>query len=670
MPPRFEGRATLPKRFNRLTPFMITSRSCRRSATFFSRRLARHFAWILPAIAVSAVPSLSGAGLTLANSGVSSYRIVIAQNARPSEKHAAEELQKFLEQISGAKLPITTDAGPLGSHEIILGRNNHLDPAGVTIDFPSLGDEGFVLRTVGSHLVIAGGGVRGSLYGVYSFLEDHLGCRWFTPSVSRIPKTSRLVIAGLDEKQTPKLEYREVFYRASQDADWSARNRLNSKDAGNRNYNGMLPEQDVRGGLVTYFPFGHSFYKIIPPEKYFDQHPEWFSEVDGKRTAIGRFKRAQLCLTNEAMIQESIKIVRQWIKEHPEATIVSVAQNDGPGGWCECKSCAELEAKEGNAHSAPIIYYVNRIAAAVAEESPKVAIDTLAYSYSAKAPRTLKPLPNVVIRLTTGACCSHSIDNVKCEKNLGMRTLVSDWFKLTQRMYIWDYVINFRQYLLPFPNFGALSPNVKFFADHGVRGVFEQGSGEVEHSDMAPLKAYLLAKLLWNPDYDVKKGTEEFLDEYFGPAAKPIGAYLASLQAEVDGGDMRRFHMGPFEPSLEAPYLSLPVLVQAMKLFNQAERLAANDPERLKRVRTARLSLDYFRISMIGRVNALASPEEAELPVRKWYRGALNDFFSTAERNGVTHIREANRTRSSMADFRQDLEAGISNKEGNGPELE
>jgi hypothetical protein len=614
----------------------------------------------------------AGAGVLLADKGASGYRIVVSRDAIASEKHAAHELQMFLEQISGAKLDIVTDAEPVGAREIMLGNNAHLRAAGVSLDLASLGEEGFVIRTASPHLVIAGGGLRGTLYGVYAFLEEQLGCRWFAPNVSRIPKLQRVEIPALDRKQVPRLEYREVYYQAAKDADWSARNRLNSKDTGNRNYTGTPAfKDDPRGGLVTYYPFGHSFYKLTPPETYFATHPEWFSEIDGKRTAIGRFKRAQLCLTNEELIQHCIKTVKQWLQEHPEATIASIAQNDGPGGWCECAQCSALEAKEGNVHSAPVIYFVNRIAEAIAKDHPKVAIDTLAYSYTIKPPKTLKPLPNVIIRLTTGACCSHAIGNEKCDKNAGMRALVRDWFQLTQRIYIWDYVVNFRQYLLPFPNVGTLAPNMKFFADHGVRGVFEQGSGEVAHSDLAPLKAYLLAKLLWNPDFDVQKGTEEFLDEYFGPAGKPVGAYLAALQKEIDDGDIRRNHMSPFEPSVEAPYLSQALLARAAKLFNEAERLVTNDEERLRRVQTARLSLDYFRVTMIARLNALASPAEAKLPVGGWYKAATENFFATAQRVGVTHIREANRNRSTMADYRVDLDAGANTgKETAGPELE
>ena len=126
----------------------------------------------------------------MAENGQSAYRIVVADDASPSTKHGAEELQKFLKEITGVKLPIISDRQPPGPKEIILGDNAHLRTLGLTIDVPRLGNEGYVIRTVGDRLVIAGGQLRGNMYGVYGFLEDHLGCRWFAPGVSRIPKAA------------------------------------------------------------------------------------------------------------------------------------------------------------------------------------------------------------------------------------------------------------------------------------------------------------------------------------------------------------------------------------------------------------------------------------------------------------------------------------------------
>jgi len=587
--------------------------------------------------------------LLIAEGGQSPYQIVIPQSASPSERRAADELQMFLEEICGARLPIVSDEEPPQEHEILLGSNAHLEATGNEIDLEGLGEEGFVIRTSPPHLIIAGGRRRGTMYGVYAFLEEHLGCRWFTPVVSHIPHVPHLEVGPIDERQVPILEYRDAFFLEARDPDWAARNRLN----------GTWSLAEEHGGRVAFYPFGHSFWALIPPEKHFESHPEWFSLVDGERTLKGRYKRTQLCLTNEEMIQEAIRTVKEWIRDHPEAKIISVSQNDGPGGWCECENCAALEKREGGAHSAPIIYFVNRIAQAIAEEHPDILIDTFAYSYSRKAPRSLKPLPNVVIRLTTGACCSHAIGDEKCTLNADLREAINDWFRLTNRIYIWDYIVNFRQYLMPFPNLHVIGPNIRFLVERGVRGIFEQGSGDVLTSDMAPLKAYLVAKLLWNPGYDEEKAIEEFLEAYYGAAATAMGKYLDVLRRHVEGSDYHSLHVRPFEPSVFPSYLSAEVLAKAALLLDEAEALVAGDPERLLRVRTAGLSVDYVRLRMAAGVMATLRPKEANLPVKEWYESAIEEFLATTEEAGVKHWRESSRPESSLKELRERLEEAI-----------
>lgn len=589
--------------------------------------------------------------LILADGGVSEYQIVLAQSASSSERHAAEELQLFLEQITGARLPIVSDDQPLSTHGIILGDSAHLHATDPTIDIDALGNEGFIIRTAPPRLIIAGGRQRGTMYGVYAFLEEHLGCRWYTSTVSHIPEIRRLAIADIDDRQVPALEYRETFFYDALDADWSARNRINGA---------MGKLDDERGGKIAYYPFVHSFFTLIPPDEFFETHPEWFSLVDGERTLVGRYKRTQLCLTNEDMIQQAIKTVAQWIEEHPEANIISISQNDGPGGWCECENCLALEESQGGVHSAPIIYFVNRIAESIANEHPEIAIDTLAYSYSRPAPRDLKPLPNVIIRLTTGACASHPIADEQCDRNADLRKAIEDWFRLTDRMYIWDYTVNFHQYLLPFPNLHTLAPNIRFFANHGVRGVFEQGSGDAVHSDMATLKAYLMAKLLWNPDYDEKQAIAEFLDGYFGPAGEPIGRYLAAMEDALDDHAYMWSHMSPFERDTLPLYLSPEVLATASAAFDEAEQLTSDDPELLHRVQVARLSLDYVQLEFAARVSSLAAHGPHAVALNTWYRDVMNEFFTTAKDLGIDYMREIGRPNSSMEEYRAILESSAS----------
>lgn len=159
------------------------------------------FAFILPICWAST--AAIAADLILADAGKSDFRIVVAADAGPSTQYAAKELQSFLKQISDAELPIVTDREPVAVHEIMLGPSSHLKALSTSINFKRLGDEGYVIRAVGPHLVIAGGTKRGNLYGVYGLLEDHLGCRWFAPDVSRIPRIRRITLVCSMKPKSP-----------------------------------------------------------------------------------------------------------------------------------------------------------------------------------------------------------------------------------------------------------------------------------------------------------------------------------------------------------------------------------------------------------------------------------------------------------------------------------
>ena len=298
------------------------------------------------------------AELVLAEDGRSAYRIVVADDASPSTRHGAEELQTFLQQITGAKLPVTSDKRPMEDREIILGNNAHLKSLGLKIDFQALdfqalGDEGYVIRTAGKHLVIAGGKQRGNMYGVYGLLEDHLGCRWFAPGVSRIPKHRRLALGRIDDRQVPVLEYREPFTFDCFDGDWCARNRVNSSS-------GRLTA--AHGGKVRFGGgfFVHTFNRLVPPEKFFDQHPEYFSLVKGKRLK----DRSQLCCTNEDVIRHLHRgdYPRRHAGHNPTLSSFfrlaeRLAQLLRPA-----RSAEALAEKEEDSQIAPVLQLVNRVA--------------------------------------------------------------------------------------------------------------------------------------------------------------------------------------------------------------------------------------------------------------------------------------------------------------------
>lgn len=581
----------------------------------------------------------SGQGLCVAEDGRSNYRIVIAKAALPSTRYAAEELQKHLKQICGAELPIVDDTQPAQPHEILVGRSSRLKELGLTIDFAALGQEGYVLRTDGTHLVIAGGEPRGTLYGVYGLLEDHLGCRWFTPEIQRIPKQSRLTLPPLDERRTPVFEYRETYTWESYDADWMARNRLNGAGGRGRllERQGIrlpVPELEARHGGGIRFGFGffvHTMEKIVPAGKYFAAHPEYFAIWKGKRDP------AQVCCSNEDVIRLCTDGILAAMREQPDATVFSLSQNDN-GKYCQCEQCDAIAKAEGT-KMGPLLHLVNRVAEATEKEFPDKLVETLAYQWSRQPPKILRPRRNVVIRLCDIECCfAHPLASGCTARNATFVADLQAWSRACQRLWVWDYTTNYANYLLPLPNKRLLDANIRLFAENGVAGVFEQGTYDTFDSEMAALKAYLIAKFLWNPHYDRRRASSEFLNAYYGPAADAIQAYLDLIH---DFAEQKPVHVGIYAAPTNG---NMPpgVLAQASTLWDHAETLTQQLPDALDRVRRSRMSVDYAIVEQARA--AMKLPKEKRTAEQRSLidlaRRRFEPFMRTMASSKITRLRE------------------------------
>jgi len=531
--------------------------------------------------ALSAPVGTAKKPVVLVKDSTSAYAICISEAASPSEARGAQELQRFIQEMTRARLPIVTDVGKLPHRLILVGNSRALEKLKLKIPFRELGPEGFVLKTAGNHLVIAGGKQRGTMYGVYTFLEK-LGCRWFTRDLSRIPQKATITVEPLDETQRPAFEYRETDFREAFDKDWAARNKMNGSS---------LPLDESVGGKVEYYPYVHSFYLLLPPDRYFADHPEYFALVDGQR----RRERAQLCLTNPDVLRLSIQTVFEWIQQHPEASIYSVSQNDSQG-WCECDRCQRVEQEEGGAHSGPILRFVNAVAAEVERKYPDKLIDTLAYWYSEEPPLKVRPRPNVRIRLCPiGVCEAHPYE--RCQDNAYFMNNLRAWSRITTQLYIWHYVTNFAHYLMPFPDFDELAADLPMYRQKGVVGLFLEGDyAEEGGGENAELRSYLMARLLWDTNADASQAVDEFLAAYYGKAAPSMRSYFDLLHRQVRPAPEGKGHHMWIYTNPGAPYLSEEFLAQSQGLFRQAE-VAAEDEAALRRVRKARLSIDYVALA-------------------------------------------------------------------------
>ncbi|NLE59225.1 MAG: DUF4838 domain-containing protein [Planctomycetes bacterium] len=555
--------------------------------------------------------------VVVATNGRPQAVIVVAEDAAPAEKHAGQELALFLKQTTGADFEVKSSAADDRSRLLVGPAAARLTDPRFTTD--GLGAEGLIIRTTGKDLILAGGRPRGTLYAVYTFLEDHVGCRWWAPGASSIPKKPTLVFDNLDVKYIPPLEYREPFWFSGFDGDWAARNKSN----------GATPRlEDKHGGKHVIQGFVHTFNGLIPPAKYFNEHPEWFSEIQSKRVQ----EHSQLCLTNEQMRAELVKNLKDQLRKNPSATMASVSQNDWANN-CQCPRCTAVDKEEGSP-AGSMIRFVNAVAEEIEKEFPNVAISTLAYQYTRKPPLKVRPRPNVVVWLCSIEC-SFSKPLID-ERNADFRRDIEGWSQICKRLYVWDYTTNFAHYVMPHPNLNVLGPNVKFFANHNVVGLFEQGAYHTNGAEMMELRTWVLAKMLWNPSLNADELIDEFLNGYYGPAAPHVRAYLDTIhQAVAAGGD----HLGCFSP-LDAKFLSLDTLSAGWKHLQTAEKAAGSDDTLLLRIRTAQLPVLYTFIIQWDRLRKEAADAKHSWPVADTQQAVYEQFMKTAEAIKMTHVAE------------------------------
>ena len=240
---------------------------------------------------------------------------------------------------------------------------------------------------------------------------------------------------------------------------------------------------------------------------------------------------------------------------------------------------------------------VNRVAAAVEKEFPGKSVETLAYQWTRRAPRSLRPRANVIVRLCSIECCfSHPLATCDSPENRAFCRDLEAWSKVSRRLWIWDYTTDFAHYLMPFPNQRVRRPNVRFFIAHHVTGIFEEDTPDTPHSELADLGDYLSAKFLWDPDYDQDRAMNEFLEGYYGKAAQPIRRYIDLLHDRVE---RENIHVHIYDPPTK-PYLDYGFLRQSNALWEEAEKDAGAEADILRRVRISRMSVDYAIVERGG----------------------------------------------------------------------
>ncbi len=507
-------------------------------------------------------------------------------------------------------------------------------------DWKGLGEEGFLIRRTDDTVILTGapGAKRGTLYAVFVFLERVLGCRWWTPDASFIPRRAPRIPRDLAIREVPPMELRETDYWFRRDWAWMTANRTN-----------MSGIPDEWGGSRSYAAFVHTMIGTLIPNEKVLAHPEWHAIVDGRPNPD------QLCLSRPEVLAETIEGVRRILRAKPEAEIISVSQMDNHI-YCRCPACAKVDARAGSP-AGSMLRFVNKVAAAIEPEFPRVAVDTLAYLYTRKAPRGIRPRRNVIVRLCTFECdFLHPLDH---PNNRPFMRDLRAWSRISKRLYVWDYAANFAHYTLPHPNWFVLAPNMRLFHAHHVKGMFPEGSRTCPGGEMAELKTWVLLQLMWKPDADGDALIREFLHGYYGPAGKPIERYMRRVYAAAmrinqyaGSANIRKClktrgypegRVGAYldlnaEP--DAPWLTPKVVLDGLADFAEALRRTAGDRELHARVAMARLPLEYDVLLRWDEMRAAVRRMGRRWPLSASRMAAFEAFEGVCKAAGITILGE------------------------------
>lgn len=599
--------------------------------------------------------------LTLSENGQSDYVIVLPKDPTPVQITAADNLAQYFKQITGADLVRQTETSATkDSHrrQFVIGPSETSAALlGTSVKEKDLPYDAIVVKNVGQSIVLSGHSIRGMIYAVDTFLEDQLGVKWWTSKETFVPRKSNISLKSFSTVYHPKLIYRESFYTDSYNGKFAVHEKCNGSS-------NNIPKE--WGGHHSFLYFVHSFYPLIRPEKYFEKHPEWFSEIDGvRKIGYPNWSRpnkdqaafmerigenhihqagAQLCLTNEEMRKELVKNALEQLRKNPQASFISISQNDWHG-FCTCVKCSKIAEEEG-AQSGVLLRFVNKVAEDIEKEFPNIYVETLAYQYTRKPPKITKPRKNVVVRLCSIECdFARSLE--KSEFNKSFRDDISGWSQMADRLFVWDYVTDFALYLLPFPNYHVWNSNVNFFVNHKVIGLFEQGDYHTVSGDFVQLRNWVMAKMLWNPALDQGKLMNEFIAGYYAPDLVPI--YRQYFDTLTDTAVQSGIHLRIFLPNTRK-WMTLETITKVTKLLDQAEtigkKLESTDPVKykglLQKIQRERIPLDLVWLQDWVYYKNLCKYKGIPFPGPKDPVKLADDFLARLKLNKIVRYRESN----------------------------
>ena len=395
---------------------------------------------------------------------------------------------------SGAQLPIVASA-KAGKGVVVIG-----EPT------TEARDDGFLIDSHDGVLRIKSAGGKGAIYGVCTLLEQYLGMNYLAADCYTLTPSANVSIPEVHHAETPAFRYRQTQSYGCDDPvyyDW---------------FRLAVPKEMFADNLWV-----HTFDRLMPASVYGKRHPEYYSFINGERRPGNH---SQWCLTNPEIFEIVAHRVDSIFKANPGKTMMSVSQNDGNDTYCQCPECKKVNEYEGSP-SGNFIRFLNKLA----KRFPDKQFSTLAYLFTMHPPKHVRPLPNVNIMLCD-IDCKREVPLTDNESGRDFVSAMEGWARISDNIFVWDYGINFDNVVAPFPNFHILKKNIQLFKRNHATMLFEQVNG-TRGTDFAEMRAYMIGKLMWNPELDADSLMRRFMREYYGAAAPYLYRYQQMLQGAL-----------------------------------------------------------------------------------------------------------------------------------------
>lgn len=536
---------------------------------------------------------------------------------------AAKDLQRHLEMISGATLALCSSLEQSAQKlHFVLGTSEALERAGIDLDLPALGNDGFCIRSQDGRVLLVGDTELSQCYAASTFLEKYLDVRWFYPDeVGRyVPRTKTVRIGRIHDVETPDFDIRMVGK-----GGWALRNKSNTW-------------VEKEGEQVVGRHAAHNFRKYLPSDKYYDEHPEYYPLWNGQRLrpeATGQV-RVQICTSNPEVIAEVAKNICEELDGLPERALIYLCPEDGEK-FCQCPDCLALDEKgatKQGKYSRRVLVFVNAVADIVKRTHPHALIATYAYWQYVAPPfdTRLEPRDNVLVLFCHSYCHNHALNDPECKYNRDLFNKYLNGWRQAANLGVYEYYYKVIWMGMFWPIVHSIREDIPHYKQLGCRLFYTQWDNGADIS-AAGLDYYVTTKLLWDTTMDVDSLLEDFYEKAYGKAREPMKRFHESLErAMVDS----RVHVAVLSRPYAA-YLRVfngGVMRELRECLDEADALA-EDRLVKERLKIQRLGYDYTQAVVTDYLTPMKALAARKKPL--WF-GMMDALFPEAEKIAAQHV--------------------------------